>query len=116
MHTITLHRWLVTGRDGKRRPTRHLMTEADALATDPTAQRIAGTAEVRQVHAPGEYPGHHQVAARPGPTPAPAHHGTHRAQDRPQSLHTSKPCPRCNLAARQPTQRQRRRASITAAV
>ncbi|GCL61478.1 hypothetical protein [Pseudaquabacterium pictum] len=47
MRTIILHRWLVTGRDGRRRPTRHLMTEADALATDPTAQLIPGTDEVR---------------------------------------------------------------------
>lgn len=47
MHTITLHRWLVTGRDGKRRPSRHLMTAADALATDPTAELIPGTADVR---------------------------------------------------------------------
>lgn len=66
MPTITLRRWIVTGRDGKRRPTRHLMTEASALATDPTAERIPGTEEVRQVHAPG----HHQVARAtvpPGP-------------------------------------------------
>ena len=72
MSTITLHRWIVTTRDGKRRPARHLMTEADALATDPTAERIPGTEDVRQVHAPGDYPGHHQVAARASPTPAPA--------------------------------------------
>lgn len=49
MPTITLHRWIVTGRDGKRRPARHLMTEAEALATDPTAELIPGTAEVRHV-------------------------------------------------------------------
>lgn len=61
MHTITLHRWWVTGLDGRRRQTRHHMREADALATDPTATPVEGTAEVRQVHELGEYPGHHQV-------------------------------------------------------
>jgi len=45
----TLHRWIVTGRTGKRRPARHLMTEAEALATDPTAELIPGTEEARHV-------------------------------------------------------------------
>lgn len=40
------------------------MSEADALATDPQAERIPGTDETRQVHPPGQYPGHHQIAPR----------------------------------------------------
>ena len=67
MHTITLQRWLVTCRDGKRRPTRHLLTEVDSLATDPTTEPIPGTVETRQVHAAGEHPGHHGIAPRRGP-------------------------------------------------
>ena len=31
------------------RPARHLMTEAEALATDPTAELIPGTVEARHV-------------------------------------------------------------------
>lgn len=61
MPTITLHRWLVTGRDGRRRPTRHLMTEADAMATDRTAEKIPGTAEVRHAVEQG-----HACIAGPG--------------------------------------------------
>jgi len=49
MRTITLHRWYVQQLDGKRRPTRHLMTAADALASDPAATPVPGTQEVRQV-------------------------------------------------------------------
>lgn len=70
-HAITLQRWIITGRDGKRRQTRHLMTEAEALATDPTAEPIPGTVETRQVHAAGEYPGHHGIAPRRGPDDKP---------------------------------------------
>lgn len=70
MHTLTLHRWLITGLDGRRRPSRHLMTEADALATDPTAEKVPGTAETRLVNPPGEYPGHHQIAPSRGTTAA----------------------------------------------
>lgn len=70
MPTITLHRWIVTGRDGKRRPTRHLMTAADALATDRTAEQIPGTAEVRHVPAAGEYRGHHWLAETPQRPPS----------------------------------------------
>ena len=62
MHTITLHRWMVTGRDGRRRPTRHRMTAVNALAADPTAEPIPGTEEVRLVPDPGEDQGHHQLA------------------------------------------------------
>ena len=70
MEFITLHRWWVTGRDGRRRQTRHRMNEADALATDPTATPVEGTAEVRQVDAAGSYPGHHQLAPQRPPDQA----------------------------------------------
>lgn len=70
MPIITLHRWLVTGRDGKRRPTRYLMTEADALATDSTAERIPGTEEVREAPAPGGYHGHACLADVPSRPPS----------------------------------------------
>lgn len=70
LHTITLHRWLITDERGRRRETRHRMTEAEALATDPTAEPIPGTEEQRTVHGFGEYPGHHQIAPRRGPTEA----------------------------------------------
>lgn len=64
MQTITLWRWRITDDRGRRVETRDRMTEADALATDPQAERIAGTGETRQVHPPGKYPGHHQIAPR----------------------------------------------------
>lgn len=74
MPTITLHRWIVTGQDGRRRPTRHLMTEADALATDRTAEAIPGTEEVRQAieqgHACIAGP---SVQSAPGPSAVAAH-------------------------------------------
>lgn len=70
MRTIILHRWLVTGRDGRRRPTRHLMTEVDALATDRTAEPIPGTADVRHVPDAGEYRGHDCLAETPGRPPS----------------------------------------------
>lgn len=50
MKTIDLWRWLITDpATGRRRPTRHVMTEADALATDPGAERVPGSLEQRQV-------------------------------------------------------------------
>ena len=49
MKTIDLWRWVITDDTGRRRPTRHRMTEADALAQDPTAERLPGTLEQRQV-------------------------------------------------------------------
>lgn len=70
MHTITLWRWHITDDRGRRIETRHRMTEADALATDPTAERIPGTEDVRRVHPLGEYPGHHRAGDKPGPTSA----------------------------------------------
>lgn len=65
MHTITLWRWHITDDRGRRVATRYRMTEAEALQADPTAERIPGTEETRQVHPAGEYPGHHQLAPRP---------------------------------------------------
>lgn len=68
MQTITLWRWRITDDRGRRIETRHRMTEADALAQDPTAERIPGTEETRRARAPGDYPGHHQIAPRRGPS------------------------------------------------
>ena len=67
MDTDTLHlwRWRITDDRGRRISTRHLMTEADALATDPTAERIPGTEEVRKR---GTQRGHADVGSRRGPT------------------------------------------------
>lgn len=66
MHTITLWRWRITDERGRRVATRYRMTEAEALKADPAAERISGIEEVRRVHAPGEYPGHHQIAPKRG--------------------------------------------------
>lgn len=50
MQTIELYRWRVTDpATGSRYTTRHLMTEADAKATDPAAELVPGTREVRPV-------------------------------------------------------------------
>ena len=46
--TATLYRWFITDDRGRRRPTRYLMSEADALVTDPTAERVPGSMEIRQ--------------------------------------------------------------------
>lgn len=52
MKTIDLWRWYATDpATGRRRATRHVMTEADALATDPGAERVLGSLEQRQVPA-----------------------------------------------------------------
>lgn len=64
MHTITLYRWIVTGRDGRRRPTRHRMTADEALATDPTAEPIPDTREDRLVDLPQQHQGHACIAGR----------------------------------------------------
>ena len=64
MQTIILWRWRITDDRGRRIETRHRMTEADALAQDPTAERIDGTEERRQVDPPGTYPGHYMLAPR----------------------------------------------------
>ena len=59
MHTIDLWRWVITDPlSGRRGPTRYRMTEADALATDPTAERVPGTLERREVP---DGPGEHQL-------------------------------------------------------
>lgn len=48
MRTIELHRWRITDpATGRRYTTRHAMTEADAKATDPAAEPVPGTREVR---------------------------------------------------------------------
>lgn len=47
MRTITLHRWLMAEEPGGlRRETRWRLTEADALAIDPSSA-VPGTAELR---------------------------------------------------------------------
>lgn len=49
MKTIDLWRWLITDpATGRRRATRYAMSEADALSTDPQAQRVPGSLEHRQ--------------------------------------------------------------------
>lgn len=49
---LDLWRWRVTDPDtGRRYTTTHRMTEADARALDPGAERIPGTLEVREVPA-----------------------------------------------------------------
>lgn len=49
-HTIELWRWTITDPvTGRRRETRHLMIERDALMEDPTAERLDGTLEVREL-------------------------------------------------------------------
>jgi hypothetical protein len=49
--TTEFWRWEVWSETGprKRIKTRHLMTEAVALARDPTATRVLGTMEVREL-------------------------------------------------------------------
>ncbi len=50
MHTIELWRWRLTDpASGRTYNTRHVMTEADALALDPRAQRVEHTRELRSV-------------------------------------------------------------------
>lgn len=50
MQTIDLWRWRITDpATGRTYTTRHRMTEAYALSTDPQAQRVAGSLEQRQV-------------------------------------------------------------------
>lgn len=46
--TITLYRRFITDDRGRRHQTRYLMSEADALATDPTAEPVPGSIEIRQ--------------------------------------------------------------------
>jgi hypothetical protein len=49
MEPIELWRWIITSETtGKRVKTRHRMTEADALAMDPTAEKVPGSLEVRR--------------------------------------------------------------------
>ena len=45
--TTTLHRLFITDDLGRRHQTRYLMSEADALATDPTAEPVPGSIEIR---------------------------------------------------------------------
>lgn len=50
MRTIELYRWRLTSPiTGRRYTSGYLMTEADARELDPTAERVAGTQEDRQV-------------------------------------------------------------------
>ena len=47
---ITLYRWRIRDEvTGRMRTTRHHMTEADALARHPEAERLDDTREVREV-------------------------------------------------------------------
>lgn len=66
-----------TGRNGKRRPARHLMTEAEALATDPTAELIPGTEEARHVIEHG----HACIAPRRVESPQAGAVAAHQARD-----------------------------------
>lgn len=65
--TIDLYQWWVTDpASGRRYKTRHRMTEADALATDPAAERVPGSLETRL--APDGADEHeHTGAQRPTP-------------------------------------------------
>ena len=45
--TTTLHRLFITDDLGRRHQTRYLMSEADALATEPTAEPVLGSIEIR---------------------------------------------------------------------
>jgi len=57
-------RWLMhSDTHHKRVKTRHLMTEADALAQDPTAERVPGSLELRSTQPAGD------AAALATPTP-----------------------------------------------
>ncbi len=50
MARLELWRWRITDPErGTTYATRHRMTEADALALDPAAERVPGTLEVREV-------------------------------------------------------------------
>ena len=49
--TTTLCRWFITDDLGRRHQTRYVMSEDDALATDPTAERVPGSIEIRHVPA-----------------------------------------------------------------
>lgn len=50
MHTITRWRWLVLDPErGIRYATRHHMTQAEALETDPGAERIEASRQVLDV-------------------------------------------------------------------
>ncbi|MBK6470311.1 MAG: hypothetical protein IPF94_06115 [Betaproteobacteria bacterium] len=50
MHTVDLWRWRLTDPvTGRTYRTRHVMTQADALALDPQAQRVDHTLVRRQV-------------------------------------------------------------------
>jgi hypothetical protein len=55
--TIQVWRWWITDElRGKRHATRHHMTEADALATDPKAERVEGSMrELRMPEGPHEH-------------------------------------------------------------
>jgi hypothetical protein len=48
---VEFWRWEVWSETGprKRVKTRHHMTEADAMERDPTATRVAGTMEIREL-------------------------------------------------------------------
>lgn len=55
MARLELWRWWVTDHErGVRYATRHVMSEADALALDPTAERVPGTMETREVASDAE--------------------------------------------------------------
>lgn len=50
MKTVELWRWRITDpANGRRYTTRHRMSAADALATDPKAERVEGSMELRRV-------------------------------------------------------------------
>lgn len=70
MAKLELWRWWVTDPErGVRYATRHRMTEADALALDPTAERVPGTLEVREVADDPETLRASNIHPKPDPTP-----------------------------------------------
>jgi hypothetical protein len=67
MATKHYWRWVVTEEwSGRRIKTRHVMTEADALERDPTAEKIPGTYECREVP-DGGLPAHSTPWMYPAP-------------------------------------------------
>ena len=65
MHTVELWRWRLTDpATGRAYRTRYVMTQEDAFALDPGAQRVEGTLERRQVP-DGPHEHHHTGTRKP---------------------------------------------------
>ena len=57
MNTVEVWSWkLRSETTGRIVRARWKMTEAEALARDPAAERVPGTVEQRTIYAPGEWP------------------------------------------------------------